>query len=896
MADRSVVYRLKAELGDFNAKMTQASASVKKTANDMTGASAEAAKFRGGLTTLGDAAGKVGIVAAAGLGLAVKAAMDWETAWTGVLKTVDGTPAELAKLETGLRDLAVETGFAHAEVAAVAEAAGQLGVSVGGIESFTKTMLNMGVSTNLSAEEAAVGFARLGNVMGTTEADVGNTGAAIVGLGNSFATTEAEILAMSMRLAGAARQAGLSTADVLGLSAAMSEVGIEAEAGGSAMSVTMKRIEKSVDDGGSSLELFAKTAGMSSEDFAAAWGDDASGTLTAFIGGLDKAKESGASVNGILRELGITGIREADALLRLSGNAERVGEAFAQSNNDFEANLALIQESDKFYDTSAQQVAQSWAQIKDSTIDAGAAMLPVVEGVAAAVGGMANAFQGLPGPVKGAVGPMLGITAILGGGLWFTAKAVAGVTAMRGAMTALSASSTTAAASLSLASKAALGLGAVGIGAVVGYQIAQAWRESAAELDRYIQLTRAGGGSDVDSQLDALKEQLAVQQAIKDEAIGFEAFGAYVAPFDFGGEDSAVDAHNRIQVLTESIAELEHQKELDAIASENAAGATDAFGDAAAGTEGDVAALAEEAALLAEATKAAANAALSAFDAETSWRESLKAARQEVNKNSAGIRGNSDAAITNRGVLSDLAGAWNNQSDATKNATGKAKAARAAFIETAEGMGITKERARELANELLDIPKKVDTKVELEGIGAAQGALSGYDAALTNATRDRTTTVTTRYVNDAPIQLPPRRNINQADGGLIDFYADGGMRENHVAQIAPAGAWRVWAEDETGGEAYIPLSPAKRDRSISIWEETGRRLGVMYADGAINAARASAVPAGARSSGTTMVDVGLSDADISRLAEAIYDASFDGTALRETNRAVAARTRGRLGG
>ena len=60
--------------------------------------------------------------------------------------------------------------------------------------------------------------------------------------------------------------------------------------------------------------------------------------------------------------------------------------------------------------------------------------------------------------------------------------------------------------------------------------------------------------------------------------------------------------------------------------------------------------------------------------------------------------------------------------------------------------------------------------------------------------------------------------------GSITAYAGGG--ENHVAQIAPAGAMRLWAEPETGGEAYIPLAPAKRARSTAIWEETGKRLGV----------------------------------------------------------------------
>jgi hypothetical protein len=60
------------------------------------------------------------------------------------------------------------------------------------------------------------------------------------------------------------------------------------------------------------------------------------------------------------------------------------------------------------------------------------------------------------------------------------------------------------------------------------------------------------------------------------------------------------------------------------------------------------------------------------------------------------------------------------------------------------------------------------------------------------------------------------------EGG--NYYANGG-REDHVAQIAKAGMWRVWAEDETGGEAYIPLATSKRSRSRRIAEETVKQLG-----------------------------------------------------------------------
>ena len=73
-----------------------------------------------------------------------------------------------------------------------------------------------------------------------------------------------------------------------------------------------------------------------------------------------------------------------------------------------------------------------------------------------------------------------------------------------------------------------------------------------------------------------------------------------------------------------------------------------------------------------------------------------------------------------------------------------------------------------------------------------------------------------------------------AQGGIdrLESYANGGGRENHTAQIAPAGAWRVWAEDETGGEAYIPLASSKRGRSTAILDEVAGRFGYDLVDSA----------------------------------------------------------------
>ena len=63
------------------------------------------------------------------------------------------------------------------------------------------------------------------------------------------------------------------------------------------------------------------------------------------------------------------------------------------------------------------------------------------------------------------------------------------------------------------------------------------------------------------------------------------------------------------------------------------------------------------------------------------------------------------------------------------------------------------------------------------------------------------------------------------DGG-VTHYANGGTRlSTQDAQIAPGGSYLVWAEDETQGEAFIPLAPSKRKRSTQILAQTANIMG-----------------------------------------------------------------------
>ena len=70
------------------------------------------------------------------------------------------------------------------------------------------------------------------------------------------------------------------------------------------------------------------------------------------------------------------------------------------------------------------------------------------------------------------------------------------------------------------------------------------------------------------------------------------------------------------------------------------------------------------------------------------------------------------------------------------------------------------------------------------------------------------------------------------DGGIdkLERYANGGSKEQHKAQIAKGGEWRIWAEPETGGESYIPLAKSKRKRSTRILAKTADIFGLSVVD------------------------------------------------------------------
>lgn len=396
-------------VSDWRISLNKAKASLESTKNELDGTNSK-------LKDTGDAFGAIAdVIAAAGLERALDAFLDsmeacidksieFESAMAGVFKTVNMSAEEEMQLSQDIRKMAEEIPVSTTEIAGVAELAGQLGIANEDLLDFTETMVKLGTATNLSAEEAADALAKFANIAGTSSKDYERLGSTIVDLGNNFATTEADIMNMTTRLASTGSVVGLSEPQMLAVATALSSVGIEAEAGGSAISKLLKEIETSVatyqrasdtisrtgyslrdlelmqsNQGKSFKELadgigvtagelggyidtvknlnkYAEISGQTAEQFIQSWGNDAVLALDQFITGLGNVDQTGGNAVEVLEEMGLTEVRLSNAVLALAESDGILTDTLNVSKQAWQDNTALSEEAARRFETTESKV------------------------------------------------------------------------------------------------------------------------------------------------------------------------------------------------------------------------------------------------------------------------------------------------------------------------------------------------------------------------------------------------------------------------------------------------------------------------------------------------------------------------------------------------------------
>ncbi|EHG5979831.1 TPA: phage tail tape measure protein [Enterococcus faecalis] len=488
---RSQLIQTAGQMAEMQVKTTGATGAIYNASEKMISSGQKMEKVGGALTK------GITLPILAGAAAVTTAAVKWESDFAGVKKTNDEVVDSTGKvvysykdLENGLRGLVKELPSSHTEIANVAEAAGQLGIKTKNVVGFTKTMIDLGESTNMSAEEAATALARLANITGMPQTEFDKLGSVIVDLGNNFATTESEITAMGLRLAGAGHQVGMSEAQIMGFAAALSSVGIEAEAGGSAFSkvmvemqlavenganafagleslsqqtgVSMEQVSSAVRNGGKELkntagameltskELktmhkeatdasgklndFAEVAGMSAEQFSKAFKEDASGAIIKFIEGLGKTKEHGQSAIAVLDDMGITEVRLRDSLLRAAGASDVFKSAVDRGTKAWGENTALTEEANKRYETTESQLKMLKNEAVDVGITFGGPLVKALRDALQAtkpmiktVTNLAESFSNADPKTQQTIVKMIALTAAMGPAIKLTGTLTKGV-------------------------------------------------------------------------------------------------------------------------------------------------------------------------------------------------------------------------------------------------------------------------------------------------------------------------------------------------------------------------------------------------------------------------------------------------------------------------------------
>nr|WP_237727994.1 phage tail tape measure protein [Cellulomonas sp. APG4] len=829
---------------------------------------------------------KISAAVAIGLGLATKSAIDWEAAWAGVRKTVDGSPEEMAQLETELRGLAKTLPATHEEIAGVAEAAGQLGVKRKDVADFTRTMINMGETTNLTADEAATSIAQFSNIMGIGADQADRLGSSIVQLGNNGASTERDILAMGLRIAGAGRTVGLTADQVLAMASALSSVGIEAEAGGTAISQVMLKVDKDVAAGADTVAEYARVAGVSADEFSRKWGQDAAGALTLFLQGLARMQSQGGNTTEALEGMGFTGIRVTDTLRRASLASDQVTSALQHSSEAWAENNALAAEAAKRYETTEARLQIARNQINDAAIDIGANFLPVVANATSAVGTMAEGFSTLTPAQQSWVANLGAAAAGLGTVVGGAAIVIPKLKELSETVTALQGGSSRL--GRALGGTASVLAGPWGL-ALAGATVALgAWMHSQGEAKQRVDELRAsldeatGAVTGMTREVVAQRlvekpgfwdtnklsgaeaaKRLGIELSVVTDAIagtaeeaaaaneildGFLSPGAsrraegmglsmqeWVGATNAlrreltGGSEDLATARQEAEYMREAVGET-------AAATDGAAGSQSAYNTELAEGEGIVEQAAAAVDDLTRALDELNGPALTAREAERRMQEAIDAVTASIENNGTTLDINTEKGRANNEVLDGLARAGMAHAQAVLEQTGDVEAftatmdaSRQELANAAIQFGMTSDEAWAFVESVLAVPDEATVQATFEKTQAESNMQafvdhwSGYGIPMSvNLNADAAL---------SRIQTIQRRlgvSVMQADGGVVEYYAAGGIREHHVAQIAPAGARRVWAEPETDGEGYIPFAMSKRARSEAVLGEIARRFGGAY--------------------------------------------------------------------
>lgn len=810
-----------------------------------------------------------GTAVAALVGMSVARYASFDQAMSNVRAATMATAEEQKTLGESALQAGADTAYSATEAAAAQEELAKAGMSVSQV---------VGGGLNGALALAAAGqlqVARSAEIMATTLTQFGLTAdkaghvADVLAAGAGKAQGSVDDLALALTYVGPlANAAGWSLEETGGTLAYFASQGILGEKAGTSLRGVLAALQapstvasKVMDQYGISL-YDANGQMVSASEMAA--------RLQGALGGLTQEERNSA----LGRIFGNESLVAANLLYK--GGADAVNEWTAEVND---ANYATEQASIR-QDNLAGDVEKLGGAFETALIRSGSGANDVLREMVQAVTSLVDWWGELPEPVH-QVGLVLGVaTAAIG---LFAGGAVIARAKVAELKTQLDLANVSMGKTALVG--AAAGLALTGVITVVAL-LASAQAEARAKAEAYADAL--GNGADAARELATANLQAdktllwvnfgnaydyAKRLGISLDTVTDAALGQSQAMTDLnrilavatGGGDKAREMADRLGIsqleLAQAAGTLRDQVDAERSAQERATELRDQATRATERNEESVVSAAEAYTAAADET-ANLNDQLSklidrineangvgqdAVTANARWQEALAGIADEIEETGTSLDESTVAGSANASMLADVAGraqdaaekqlALDQQTMSAKDATDKyvetLAAQRKAFIDAAIEAEFGADQVQALADKVFALPDEKAVSIIAE-TAVAQAQIDQFISAQDARTiRIGITTYREQSGGEWSFSNGPGTMAGYADGAVltprqVSFHATGSVSEHHVAQIARAGAMRVWAEPETGGESYVPHHPSKRARSEQIMAETAAILGGQY--------------------------------------------------------------------
>jgi TP901 family phage tail tape measure protein len=333
----------------------------------------------------------LGLGTAVASGLVIKAAMDYETAMAQISRTSGISGDALSNVRDEFTALAREVPTAFSNLAEIGTLGGQLNIPAERLEDFTRTVAQFTATTNVAVEQSATAFGRLDALLPDVQGNYEALGSSILNVGINSVATETEIINTTNQIAAAGQQAGFAADQIIGLAASYASLGVAPEAARGTTIRFFSEINTAISEGGAELEQFAQLSGKTSQQFVTDWEANAGDAFIELLTGMNKLQASGENLESVLRSMGITAVRDINALLKLAQNSEIVANNFGYAAQGFDDATQLGKAFEVQAATLASQLQMLINAVQGLFAELGQSAVPILSSV---VGGLTD-FVGI---------------------------------------------------------------------------------------------------------------------------------------------------------------------------------------------------------------------------------------------------------------------------------------------------------------------------------------------------------------------------------------------------------------------------------------------------------------------------------------------------------------------